>query len=235
MRPTVLLFDIDGTLITTGGAGRRAMARAFDEQYGRGDALAEIPLDGMTDRLIVRLGIEAVGREASEAAIDGVLAAYLRALSDEVTRVAPERYRVHRGMHEAIAVTARQGAAIGLGTGNLRAGAKIKLERVELHDCFTFGGFGCDAEARVELIRVGAERGAAALGVPVSECRVVVIGDTPKDVAAAHGIGAEAIGVGTGRFTPEQLRESGARFAFHDLSEPGAIDALLADPADGAT
>jgi phosphoglycolate phosphatase-like HAD superfamily hydrolase len=98
---------------------------------------------------------------------------------------------------------------------------------VELHGSFAFGGFGCDAEARVELIRIGAERGAAALGVAVSACRVVVIGDTPKDVAAALGIGAEAVGVGTGRFTPDELRASGARLAFGDLSEPGAIDALL--------
>jgi phosphoglycolate phosphatase-like HAD superfamily hydrolase len=233
MRPTVLLFDIDGTLITSGGAGRRAMERAFLEQYGRAEALAGILLDGMTDRLIVRLVIERLEHEPTEAAIDAVLAVYLRALADEVTRVANDRYRVHRGMHDAIAVGTRQGAAIGLGTGNLRAGAKIKLDRVELHGHFGFGGFGCDAEARVELIRIGAERGAQALGVHVSECRVVVIGDTPKDVEAALGIGAEAVGVGTGRFTPDQLRASGAHFAFHDLSAPGAIDALLTEPNPG--
>jgi phosphoglycolate phosphatase len=233
MRPTVLLFDIDGTLITSGGAGRRAMERAFLEQYGRADALAGILLDGMTDRLIVRLVIEELGHEPTEEAIDAVLAAYLRGLADEVTRVTEDRYRVHRGMHEAIAVGTRQGAAVGLGTGNLRAGAKIKLDRVELHGHFSFGGFGCDAEARVELIRIGAERGARALGVPVSECRVVVIGDTPKDVEAALGIGAEAVGVGTGRFTPDELRASGAHFAFHDLSAPGAIDALLTDRNPG--
>jgi phosphoglycolate phosphatase-like HAD superfamily hydrolase len=230
MRPTVLLFDIDGTLITSGGAGRRAMEHAFLEQYSRSEALAGIQLDGMTDRLIVRLVIERLGHEPTEAAIDAVLAAYLLRLSDEVTRVAEDRYRVHHGMREAIALGTRQGAAIGLGTGNLRAGAKIKLDRVDLHGHFSFGGFGCDAEARVELIRIGAERGAQALGVPVSECRVVVIGDTPKDVAAALGIGAEAVGVGTGRFTPDELRASGAHFAFHDLSAPGAIDALLTDP-----
>jgi phosphoglycolate phosphatase-like HAD superfamily hydrolase len=227
MRPTVLLFDIDGTLITSGGAGRRAMARAFDEVYGRSDALAQIQLDGMTDRLIVRMGIETIGREPTEEAIDAVLAAYLHSLADEVALVTRERYRVHRGMREAVASALQQGAAVGLGTGNLRAGATIKLGRVELNGSFAFGGFGCDAEARIELIRIGAERGAAALGVPVAECRVVVIGDTPKDVAAALGVGAEAVGVGTGRFTPDQLRESGARFAFNDLAEPGAIDALL--------
>jgi phosphoglycolate phosphatase-like HAD superfamily hydrolase len=227
MRPTVLLFDIDGTLITTGGAGRRAMERAFEVAAGRRDALAAIPLDGMTDRLIVREGLQAIGREPSEEAIDHVLEAYLVGLAEEVALVSAERYRVHRGMREAIQAGARAGAAIGLGTGNLRRGAEIKLERVELNACFGFGGFGCDAEARVELIRIGAERGAAILGVEVSECRVVVIGDTPRDVAAALGIGAEAVGVGTGRYSPADLRASGARFAFRDLGEPGALEALL--------
>lgn len=227
MRPTVLLFDIDGTLITTGGAGRRSMDRAFERVTGHPGAIANIPLDGMTDRLIGRAGLTAVGHEVTEAAIDAVLAAYLEVLAEEVAKVPAERYRVHRGMREAVRSATQQGHAVGLGTGNLRAGAKIKLDRVELHASFGFGGFGCDAEARAELIRIGAERGAASLGVDVSECRVVVIGDTPRDVAAATAIGAETIGVGTGRFSPDELRESGARFAFNDLAEPGAIEALL--------
>jgi phosphoglycolate phosphatase-like HAD superfamily hydrolase len=227
MRPTVFLFDIDGTLITTGGAGRRAMERAFERVTGKKGAIDEIPLDGMTDRLIGRAGLAAVGHETSEAAIDEVLARYLEVLVEEVARVNAERYRVHRGMHEAIRSATERGAAVGLGTGNLKAGAAIKLERVDLNGCFTFGGFGCDAEARADLIRIGAERGAAALGVQVTACRIVVIGDTPRDVAAATAIGAEAIGVGTGRFSPGELRASGARFAFRDLAEPGALEALL--------
>jgi phosphoglycolate phosphatase-like HAD superfamily hydrolase len=229
MRPTVLLFDIDGTLITTGGAGRRAMERAFEQITGKKGALAEIPLDGMTDRLIGRSGLAALGHETSEAAIDAVLATYLEVLAEEVASVSPERYRVHRGMHEAIRSATERGAAVGLGTGNLRAGAAIKLERVDLNGCFAFGGFGCDAEARTDLIRIGAERGAAALGALVTACRIVVIGDTPRDVAAAIAIGADAIGVGTGRYSPAELRGSGARFAFRDLSEPGALEALLGE------
>lgn len=227
MRPTVLLFDIDGTLVTTGGAGRRAMSRAFSRTHGRPEALAHIALDGMTDRLIVRQGLVGIGVEASERAIDAVLAAYLEVLPEECAQVEPERYRVHRGMREAIAVASQSGAAIGLGTGNIRAGARIKLERVELDATFGFGGFGCDAEPRAELIRIGAERGAAVLGMPLASCRVVVIGDTPKDVAAAREIGAECIGVGTGRYSPKALLESGASWAFADLSAPGALDALL--------
>jgi phosphoglycolate phosphatase-like HAD superfamily hydrolase len=117
--------------------------------------------------------------------------------------------------------------AVGLGTGNVREGARIKLERVGVHHHFRFGGFGNDAEARPEVIRLGAERGAAELGVPLAECRVVVIGDTPRDVHAAASIGAECIAVATGSYSVEELQASGARHTFPDFSEPVALSALL--------
>jgi phosphoglycolate phosphatase-like HAD superfamily hydrolase len=117
--------------------------------------------------------------------------------------------------------------AQGLGTGNVIEGARLKLEHVGLFEHFGFGGFGSDHELRVELIRVGAERGAQQLGRKREECRVVVIGDTPKDIDAARGIGAESLGVGTGSFSVTQLREHGATHAFDDLSTPGALAALL--------
>lgn len=226
---TVLLFDIDGTLVTTGGAGRRAMQRAFAEIGADTETLA-FPFDGLTDRRIVRQGLEKLGHTVDERAIDRVLAAYVRALSEEVSQVPAERYRVHAGMRRAIGLARARGAAIGLGTGNVREGARLKLERVELYAEFEFGGFGCDAEARDQLVRIGAERGAARLGRALAECRVVVIGDTPKDVAAAHAIGAECIGVGTGSFSAAVLRESGATAAFDDLEQAGALEALLGEP-----
>src|SRR5688572_13143151 len=160
MLPTVFLFDIDGTLVTTGGAGRRAMSRAFGQTHGRPEALAQIALDGMTDRLIVRQGLEGIGVPASEAAIDRVLAAYLGVLAEECAGGGPERHRVHRGTRGAIAAAGRPGAAMGLGTGNTRGGAGIRLEGVELPAHFALGGFGGDAEDRTQLIRIGAERGA---------------------------------------------------------------------------
>ena len=228
MQPTVLLFDIDGTLVTTGGAGRRAMRRGFASLHGRPEVL-DFPLDGLTDRLIVRRALTTVEVEPSDEAIDRVLAAYVQVLREEVLLVPEERYRVHVGMREAVEFGRQRGAAVGLGTGNVREGARVKLERLRLFELFSFGGFGCDAEVRVELIRIGAERGAAVLGVPLAECRVVVIGDTPKDVAAAQGIGAECVGVGTGSFTVEALLECGATAAFPDLLSPGALAALIRD------
>jgi phosphoglycolate phosphatase len=225
-QPTVFLFDIDGTLITTGGAGRRAMERAFGAAHGRPDAMA-FPMDGMTDRLIVRQALVHIGVPATAAAIDHVLAVYLDVLREEVTACSDDRYRVHAGMREAIDGARARGAAVGLGTGNIREGARLKLERVGLGGAFRFGGFGCDAEDRVTLIRIGAERGAAALRAARADCRVVVIGDTPKDVAAARAIGAECVGVGTGHYDPAALMASGATAAFPDLADPGAHAALF--------
>lgn len=227
LRPTVLLFDIDGTLITTGGAGRRAMDRAFQKRHGRKDACS-FPLDGMTDRMIIRAGLEAVGAEPTPEEIDAVIKTYVEILEEEVRAADMRRYIVHPGMHEALDRALQDARfAVGLGTGNVREGARVKLSRVGIHDRFSFGGFGCDADARADLIRIGAERGAAKLGVPLTECRVVIIGDTPKDVAAAKAIGAETVGVGTGAYTAEQLIEVGAEAAFRDLLEAGAIERVL--------
>ena len=227
MRPTVLLFDIDGTLVTTGGAGKRAIDRAFERRFGRGDA-CNFRLDGMTDRAIVRKALAAIGAPAGDADVDAIIDTYLIELVDEVARAPAEHYRVHLGMVEAIDRAEASGhCAIGLGTGNVRAGAKIKLDRLGIFERFAFGGFGCDHEDRTELIRTGAIRGAEHLGAPLAACRVVVIGDTPKDVSAAKGIGAECVGVGTGRFRPSELVAAGAEAAFETLADPGAIDFLL--------
>src|SRR5215218_459765 len=182
MQPTVLLFDIDGTLVTTGGAGRRAMALAFERLYQRPDACDSFKMSGMTDRAIVRKGLQAIDVLPSEPALDALIAAYVAALHEEIPKVPPRDYVLHPGMREAVEeARARDGFAVGLGTGNVRPGAKVKLERVQLYEQFSFGGFGCDAEDRTELIRHGARQGAQRLGQPLEACRVVVIGDTPKD------------------------------------------------------
>jgi phosphoglycolate phosphatase-like HAD superfamily hydrolase len=226
-RPTVLLFDIDGTLVTLGGVGRRGYARAFERLYGRGDACAQLRFDGMTDRGTARIGLDAIGVTPNDEAIDAFLEAYLIELRAELSLLGPESCRVYPGVEAALRAAAAHGAAVGLGTGNIREGARLKLEHVGIYHHFKFGGFGSDHELRVELIRRGAERGAAQLGAPLGECRVVVIGDTPKDVDAARGIGAESIGVGTASFTAQQLREHGATHAFDDLTAPRALQVLL--------
>jgi phosphoglycolate phosphatase-like HAD superfamily hydrolase len=225
MRPTVLLFDIDGTILDTGGAGHRSIDRAFERLHARRDACSGFSFGGMTDRAICRAGLAAIGVEASTEAIDAILAAYLEALEAELA--ATPRCFVHPGIAEALDAGFAAGAAVGLGTGNVAHGARLKLARVGLHERFSFGGFGSDHEVRSELLAVGARRGAAALGVAMEGCRVVVIGDTPKDVAAAQAIGAECVAVATGWFTVEQLTACGPTRVFASLAAEGAIEALI--------
>jgi phosphoglycolate phosphatase-like HAD superfamily hydrolase len=205
VRPTILLFDIDGTLITTGGVGRRAIERAFGERYGRPDACTSFRFDGMTDRSIARRALTLLEVDPTDAAIDDILALYVELLEVEVARADAAVYRIHTGIAEALAIAKERGMGVGLGTGNTRDGARIKLSRVGIYERFAFGGFGSDAEDRAELIRRGAERGAEHLGAELADCRVVVIGDTPKDVDAARAIGAESLGVGTGGYGAKEL------------------------------
>lgn len=224
MRPTVLLFDIDGTLVTTGGVGRRAIERAFDREFGRRDACAKIRFGGMTDRAIFREALTTIGAPCDAESIERMIALYIELLEDEVERADMARYLVHEGIHAALDLAeGHREIAVGLGTGNVREGARVKLSRVDLYRRFSFGGFGCDHEDRAELIRRGAQRGAEKLNAPLSECRVVVIGDTPKDVAAAQAIGAECVGVGTGSYRPEELAACGATRVYRNLSEGDAV------------
>lgn len=229
MRPTVLLFDVDGTLLTTVGAGRRALERSFMALHGTAAALSDIRLNGMTDRAIVRQALAAMGRpstgDVAERAIDAVLAHYLETLADEVA--AASGLALHPGVPALLdALAAMPHVALGLGTGNVREGARLKLGRVGAFDRFRFGGFGCDHEERAELLRIGARRGADLLGTSPAGCRVVVIGDTPLDVAAGRAIGADVVGVGTSGVDPGELIRHGARAAFADLTDLHVLDVL---------
>lgn len=226
MRPTVLLFDIDGTLITTGGAARRALEVTLGEVLGVREFRAEFPFGGMTDRAIMRQSLEQGGRQPSESDIDRVIDLYLSRLDAALAEAS--HYAVHDGVIDVLeAAKGHAGVAVGLGTGNVERGARIKLDRVGLNPYFPFGGFGCDAESRPALIRAGAERGAARLGRSVEECRVVVIGDTPRDVDAAHANGFECVAVGTGGAVAAELASTPAEWLFETLAQPGAREAVL--------
>ena len=228
VRPTILLFDVDGTLLLTGGAGYRALVRAFDAVTGRPDALDGMRFGGLTDRLIVRRGLEAIGRAYDEAVYEALIQLYLGHLEEEVPR-APN-YRVMPGAPEVLDAVARwPGVAVGLGTGNVRRGAEIKLRRAALDRHFGFGGFGCDHEDRRELLRVGLRRGASRLGADPEHCPVVVIGDTPRDVWAAREIGAECVAVTTGSFGRAELEREGATAIFDTLADAGVLEAIGGD------
>lgn len=224
--PTVLMFDIDGTLLKTGGAGRRSMRRAFHEVCDRPDALDAMDFRGMTDPLILEGGLRAIGEAATPERLAALMGAYLRCLEVEVP--ASRDYEVLPGVHELLATLAGlERVVVGLGTGNSSAGARTKLAHADLWQHFAFGGFGDDHSDRVELVRAGAARGASALGVPLSACRVVVIGDTPKDARAARGIDAHCLAVLTGGYPEPELRAAGAAWVVPDLLHPAVLPTLL--------
>jgi len=229
VKPTVLLFDVDGTLVTTCGAGRRAIERAFEIRHGTKDILS-FSFGGMTDKAIIRTALLALGRPNAtegdlEKEMDEMLSFYLGVLGEEVART---QIRIHDGMVHAMDMAdARQDVALGLGTGNVRKGAEIKLGCVGIYHRFSFGGFGDDSIDRPTLLAAGARRGAEKLGVPLENCRIVVIGDTPKDISAAKAIGAESIAVATGMHDINELRQCDPTAAFANLADPRAEVALF--------
>ena len=224
LQPTIALFDLDGTLVDTGGAGRRAMERALEDQIGA-RRCCDFSFNGLTDRAIVRQALINGEATASDEALEAVIARYLELLAGEVK--GSTRYRVLPGVHELLErLGACTNVALGLGTGNVQRGAEVKLERGGLGHHFAFGGFGCDAEDRAELLRVGWDRGAERLGQPAAACRVVVIGDTVRDVAAALAIGAECLAVGTGGVEADVLREAGATAVVATLSDAASFGLL---------
>jgi phosphoglycolate phosphatase len=221
MKATVILFDIDGTLVSCGGAGRRAMEAAFRELWHRDDVF-DFAFGGGTDRAIARRAITSAGISPIESTIDRFLGCYLEHLPR--TLDSSESYRVLPGASSLLDLLERQsGLAIGLGTGNVERGARAKLARGGLDRRFSFGGFGCDHEDRGRLLERGAQRGAKKLGAARADCDVIVIGDTPRDIEAARAIGARCVAVATGGHSAEELREAGAHLV---CSELGALDDL---------
>jgi phosphoglycolate phosphatase len=210
------LFDIDGTLVLTGGAGSRALTRACLELHGVADALAHVHLGGKTDPVIVNeIFQHHFGRDASAAEFDALMTLYVRYLEDDVAR--SETYRVLPGVEAALAACVARGALLGLASGNVEPAARIKLARGQLWHRFHFGGYGSDAGERARLVEHAIVRGERHAGRQFARTEVLVIGDTPRDVAAARACGALAVAVATGSFDVPALRRAGADVVLESL------------------
>lgn len=207
-----VLFDIDGTLITTGGAGAVAWRRAFEELHGTPLDIREVTESGMTDPEVGRVALRNIlGRDPDGRELATAMAHYLRHLSDAID--ASEGYRVMPGIEELLERLVDGGHLLGLTTGNIEAAAHIKLARAGLNRFFSFGGYGSDSNERTELTRSALQRGKFVSGGSLIESACISVGDTPRDVAAGHGAGIEVVGVATGNFTVAQLQEAGADHA----------------------
>ncbi len=225
MKSRLLLFDIDGTLLTADGAGRRALVRSFAELEQDLSTIERIDLRGMTDRAIVRESLLASGKLADEPTIDLILGRYVALLVEELRQ--SQAARALPGVARLLSrLQGEPGIFLGLGTGNVAEGAAAKLRVAGLEGYFCFGGYGSDALVRGEVLRIGKERGQALAGS--TDCDVVVIGDTRRDVEAALAIGAVPIGVETGGVTRAELLAAGAAHVFRDLEDPEAATLLLA-------
>jgi phosphoglycolate phosphatase len=211
-----VLFDIDGTLLVTGGAGGVAWQRAFAELYDVDANVAEHTDAGMTDPEIVKIVFrEVVGREGSQAERSKTIAAYLKHLPDTVAE--SDGYRVMPGVVELLERLIDQGLLLGLVTGNIEAAAHIKLARGRLNRFFSFGGYGSDSADRVEVTKAGLRRGELVSGGTLQDGACISIGDTPRDVTAGHGAGIRVIGVATGAYSVDQLRDADADWALETV------------------
>ena len=227
----LVLFDIDGTILWTDGAGRRAVFRALEEHFGR-IGPDDHRFDGKTDPQIVRELMRHAGIDEGEidARLDEVLERYFALLEIELAGI-EAREHVFPGVRELLdALEARDDVVLGLLTGNIQPGAHAKLAAVGIApERFVVGAFGSDHHDRPELPEIARRRAEKVLGHPVSGGDVVVIGDTPADVACGIGIGARAIGVATGRYSVEELRACAPAAVFADLRDTAAVVRAILD------
>jgi phosphoglycolate phosphatase len=236
---TLILFDIDGTLVLTGGAGIRAMNRACEEIIGHPNALEGIPVAGRTDRIILSDVVTRAGRSLDDGLLDRLRDRYIGHLRAEIEQ--PGRLQsfeslgarggvkaVMPGIRELLDVLrSRDDVFLGLLTGNFREGARIKLEHFGLWGYFRCGAFGDDSADRNDLVPFALTR-AKDCGLPdIDSSRIFVVGDTPHDVACARAVGAVPVAVATGGFTVEQLRNSGADIVYESLADPAPFLKLL--------
>lgn len=225
----LVLFDIDGTLLWTDGAGRRAMEGALFEIFARhGDPAYRY--DGKTDKQIAREQMRFAGMDDAviSARMDDVLDAYVLRLERELERDAATS-RLCAGVQPLLdAVESHQRATLGLLTGNIEPGARRKLKAVGVDfSRFRANAFGSDHEERPQLPAVAQRRAEALLGATMPGDRIVIIGDTPADIHCGRSLGARAIGVATGRYSVDDLAAHHPSAVFETLEDTAAVLAAI--------
>jgi phosphoglycolate phosphatase len=205
----VVLFDIDGTLLNTGGASDRAWAQAVRDFYGVEFDVGAHTGRGVPDPEVGRIVLRAVlGREPSGRELLRLMRRRMKYLPEEVER--SPGYRVKPGVPELLERLTAEDYLLGLTTGNVEAAAHAKLARGGLDHFFSFGGYGSDATERVDLTRRAIERARRLAAEELPEAAIFAVGDTPRDVEAGHGAGIRVVGVATGEYSVDELEAAGA-------------------------
>ena len=221
----LFLFDIDGTLITSGGAGEAALKDAMRSRFDVEEDLDGIILAGATDARIARELLEKHSIAVSAENVAALLDTYLGHLNERIGR--------HDGkllpgiVHLLKVLSERSDAVLALLTGNVIRGAEIKLTHYGVWDFFEFGAFADDHHDRNELGKFARARALERHGEEFPPSRIYVIGDTPKDIECGRAIGACTVAIATGHYSSDQLRDHAPDFLFEDLSDTERVVALL--------
>jgi phosphoglycolate phosphatase-like HAD superfamily hydrolase len=231
MHRKLVLFDIDGTILLTAGAGRRAIVAAIGEEVGGNRAFDRVRFDGKTDPQIVSELLEAAGQRGPHAShrVATLCQRYVSLLARELGQPTA-RTTVMPGVHALLdRLETQAGVLLGLLTGNLAEGAALKLRSAGLNPArFRVGAYGSDATDRPALPPIAAERARPYFGRVPSGAEVVIIGDTPADVSCGECIAARAVGVATGAYSVAELEACGAHAVFQDLSDTERVmEAIL--------
>jgi phosphoglycolate phosphatase len=231
MPAKLVLFDIDGTLLLTAGAGRRAMMAAISEAVEPADGLSRIRFDGKTDPQIVTELLAAAGEPVppTPARLDAICRRYVELLSEELGRPTA-RTTIMPGIGTLLdRLRGQEGVVLGLLTGNVAGGASLKLQSAGLDpELFRVGAFGSDSAHRPDLPPIAIQRATSYFGRELSGSEVVIIGDTPADIACGECINARAVAVATGGYTVSELHACGPHAVFEDLSDTeGVLSSIL--------
>lgn len=223
----ILLFDIDGTLLLSGGAGKTALEKAVEELFGFQNAWGGMIPDGKTDPMIIdEILTPLMGAPLPSEAYAKLCDRYHDYFETEISQA--EKFHLMPGIEPLLNELSRRPAlALGIATGNFKRAAEMKLGRGGLTGYFAFGGFACDAAARAELTRIGYERGKIFCGQEIPPNDVIVIGDTIHDIRAGRSLGAETVAVCTGSTPKAALLAQEPDYLFDDLTDITAFLRIL--------
>jgi phosphoglycolate phosphatase len=217
-KPVVVLFDVDETLVHTGGSGARRWSAAFEKLYGVTADIGQHTSAGETDPQVARETFRGVlGRDPGADELDKIYAHYLMLLADDIST--SEQYMVLPRAEQNLVRLGEAGVILGLVSGAMEGAARTKLMPANLNRFFLFGAYGSDSPDRAELTTLAVEK-AARLHDGLTPDQVYVVGDTPRDIAAARAAGAISVGVASGHYSIDELDAAGAIHVLRSLEDP---------------